>query len=131
MIKSYLASAGISSSSSLLSALKTEETGLGAGLGLLDTMGGLERDSLMPKFLLLIGFPIDVGLTTVVCANGGGLGDGECSCSGAGLDVNDGRGGGGATQGGGGTGVSPRGGGVTPKGGGGTGTRPSGGGRGC
>ena len=130
MIKSYLASAGISSSSSLLSALKTEEMGLGAGLGLLDTIGGLERDNLMPKFLLLIGFPIDVGLT-VVCADGGGLGDGECSCSGAGLDVNDGRGGGGATRGGGGKGVSPRGGGVTPKGGGGTGTRPSGGGRGC
>merc|ERR1719323_1703101 len=116
MINSYLASAGISSSSSLLSALKTEEMGLGAGLGLLDTIGGLERDILMPKFLLLIGFPIDVGLT-VVCADGRGLGDGECSCSGAGLDVNDGRGGGG------GKGVSPRG------GGGGTGTRPSGGGR--
>ena len=76
MHNSYLASAGISSSSSLLSALKTEETGLRACLGLLETIGGFERDIFIPKFLLLIGFAIGVGFTAV-CAEGGGLGDGE------------------------------------------------------
>ena len=76
MINLYLASAGISSSSSLLSALKTEETGLRACLGLLETTGGFERDIFIPKFLLLIGFAIGVGFTAVF-AEGGGLGDGE------------------------------------------------------
>ena len=68
----YLASAGISSSSSLLSSLNTDAAAfLGAvGLGL---MVGLEdRDILMPNPLLFL-----LGNATGICLGGGGLGEGE------------------------------------------------------
>jgi len=117
-----LASAGISSSSSLLSALKMAETGLGRETeGRVTGCGrAVLREIFMPK-------PFPEGLDSGICLAGerGGLGEGDVLETG--MD-NVFAGGGGCR--GDGAGISPRGGGTpggaTPSGGG--GARPRGGG---
>jgi len=155
LLYSYLASAGISSSESLLSALKTADTGLGRDTGGMVVVWGREvfSDILIPK-PLLGGFKRGVGLM----GESGGLGEGEglivgmvgagregvcgggCRREGTGgspADITSPRGGGtpdgvrpnrGARPSGGG-GANPRGGGgANPRGGG--GANPRGGGTG-
>lgn len=88
-----LASAGISSSSSLLSLLKTEET---AALGafLTGLVAVLERDSLIPNCLLPFIGKAEGRIAGADFADGGGLGEGECE----GLATTDIGGGGGRVQ---------------------------------